>query len=224
MSVSLGLSHEVVGYLGAHNPPEHPVLRRCRAETTAMGDIARMQISAEQGALMQLLAKMVHARTAIEIGVFTGYSSLAVALAMKDMHGDAAKLHALDVNADYTAKAADYWAAASVDGVCQLHLAPAAETLTQFVKEERGGSFDFAFIDADKTGYMNYYDRCLSLLRPGGIMLFDNMLWSGSVADPTDQDEDTVALRELAAFAKKDGRVDVALTAVGDGLLICRKR
>ena len=224
MSVSLGLSHEVVGYLGAHNPPEHPVLRRCRAETIAMGDIARMQISAEQGALMQLLAKMAHARTAIEIGVFTGYSSLAVALAMQDMHGAAAKLHALDVSADYTAKAKEYWAAAGVDGVCQLHLAPAAETLTQFVKEERGGSFDFAFIDADKTGYKNYYDRCLSLLRPGGIMLFDNMLWSGAVADPDVQDEDTAALRELAAFAKTDGRVDMALTAVGDGVLVCRKR
>lgn len=224
MSVSIGLSHEVVGYLGAHNPPEHPILRRCRAETAAMGDIARMQISSEQGALMQLLAKMAHARTAIEVGVFTGYSSLAVALAMKEMHGDAAKLYALDVNADYTAKAKEYWAAGGVDGVCELRLAPAAETLTQFVKEERGGSFDFAFIDADKTGYMNYYDRCLSLLRPGGIMLFDNMLWSGTVADPTDKDEDTVALRELAAFAKKDSRVDIALTAVGDGVLICRKR
>jgi O-methyltransferase len=224
MSVSIGLSHEVVGYLGAHNPPEHPILRRCRAETAAMGDIARMQISSEQGALMQLLAKMVHARTAIEVGVFTGYSSLAVALAMKEIHGDAAKLYALDVNADYTAKAKDYWAAAGVDGICELRLAPAAETLTQFVKEERGGTFDFAFIDADKTGYQNYYDRCLSLLRPGGIMLFDNMLWSGAVADPSDKDEDTVALRELAAFAKKDGRVDVALTAVGDGVLICRKK
>lgn len=224
MSVSIGLSHEVVGYLGAHNPPEHPILRRCRAETTAMGDIARMQISAEQGALMQLLAKMAHARTAIEIGVFTGYSSLTVALAMKEMHGDAAKLYALDVSADYTAKAKDYWAAAGVDRICELRLAPAAETLAQFVKEERGGTFDFAFIDADKTGYQTYYDRCLSLLRPGGIMLFDNMLWSGAVADPSVQDEDTVALRDLAAFAKKDSRVDIALTAVGDGLLICRKK
>ncbi len=224
MSVSIGLSHELVGYLGAHNPPEHPILRRCRAETAAMGDISGMQISAEQGALMQLLAKLVHARSAIEIGVFTGYSSLAVALAMQSMHGAAAKLYALDVSAEYTAKAKDYWTAAGVAGIVDLRLAPAAETLTHFIKEERGGSFDFAFIDADKTGYLNYYDRCLSLLRPGGIMLFDNMLWSGAVADPSDSDEDTVALRELAAFAKKDGRVDIALTAVGDGLLICRKR
>jgi O-methyltransferase len=224
MSVSIGLSHEVVGYLSAHNPPEHPVLRRCRVETTAMGDIARMQISAEQGALMQLLAKMAHARTAVEIGVFTGYSSLAVALAMQSMHGDAAKLYALDISADYTAKAKEYWAAAGVGGICDLRLAPAAETLTQFLKEGRGGTFDFAFIDADKTGYLNYYDRCLSLLRPGGLMLFDNMLWSGAVADPAFQDEDTIALRELAAFAKTDSRVDLALTAIGDGLLICRKR
>jgi len=224
MSVSIGLSHEVVGYLGAHNPPEHPVLRRCRAETAAMGDISRMQISAEQGALMQLMAKMVHARTAVEIGVFTGYSSLAVALAMQSMHGAAAKLYALDVSAEYTARAKDYWAAAGVAGIVDLRLAPAADTLSQFVKEERGGSFDFAFIDADKTGYRTYYDRCLSLLRPGGIMLFDNMLWSGAVADPSESDEDTVALRELAAFARKDSRVDIALTAVGDGLLICRKR
>ncbi len=224
MSVSIGLSHEVVSYLGAHNPPEHPILRRCRAETAAMGDIARMQISAEQGALMQLLAKMAHARKAIEIGVFTGYSSLAVALAMKEMHGDAARLYAFDVSADYTAKAREYWEAAGVAGICDLRLAPAAQALTQFVQEERGDSFDFAFIDADKTGYQTYYDRCLSLLRPGGIMLFDNMLWSGSVADPTDLDEDAVALRDLAAFARKDSRVDIALTAVGDGLLICRKK
>lgn len=224
MSVSIGLSHELVGYLGAHNPPEHPVLRRCRAETAAMGDISRMQISAEQGALMQLLAKLVHARTAMEIGVFTGYSSLAVALAMQSLHGDSAKLYALDVSADYTARAKDYWAAAGVANIIDLRIAPAAETLAQFVREERGGTFDFAFIDADKTGYQTYYDRCLSLLRPGGIMLFDNVLWSGRVADPAETDEDTVALRDLAAFARKDNRVDIALTAVGDGVLICRKR
>ncbi|MET0544898.1 MAG: class I SAM-dependent methyltransferase [Caulobacterales bacterium] len=224
MSSSIGLSHEVIGYLHAHNPAEHPVLRRCRAETVKLGDEARMQISAEQGAFMQLLAKMVHAKTVIEVGVFTGYSSLAVALAMNEMHGDAAKLHALDVSEEWTAKAQEYWRSAGVDKIVQLTLAPANETLSRLIKDGRAGPVDFAFIDADKTGYQDYYDKCFTLLRPGGIMVFDNMLWSGAVADPNDETDDTKALRAVAANARKDPRVDLALTAIGDGLLICRKR
>jgi O-methyltransferase len=224
MSVSLGLSHEVVGYLHAHNPTEHPVLRRCRAETATLGDIARMQISAEQGALMQLLAKMANAKTAIEVGVFTGYSSLAVMLAMRELHGEQAKLYALDVSEEWTAKAREYWAAAGVEKSIELQLAPAGETLSQMIRQGRDGFADFAFVDADKTGYPDYYDKCLTLLRPGGVMLFDNMLWGGSVADPEIETDDAKALRALAVIAKKDPRVDIALTSVGDGLLLCRKR
>lgn len=222
MSSSVGLSPELIRYLGDVNPPEHPVLARCRVETQAMPQ-AQMQISPEQGAFMQAIVRMISARRAFEVGVFTGYSALAVALAMKE-RGPGARLLACDIDADVTAKAQAYWREASVDGIIDLTLQPAIETLDQRLAAREAGAYDFGFIDADKTGYDAYYERGLKLLRSGGVMLFDNMLWSGRVADPGDKTPDTVALRALAAKAKSDDRVHAAMTAVGDGLLIVVKR
>jgi len=223
MSSSLGLGPEIIAYLTESNPPEHPVLARCRVETQRL-PMAQMQISPEQGAFMQTIVRMISAKRAFEVGVFTGYSALAVGLAMKEMHGASARLLACDVNEDWTAKAQAYWREAGVDGIIDLTLAPAAETLDRRINAREAGHYDFGFIDADKTGYDAYYERGLKLLRPGGVMLFDNMLWSGRVADPSDKTADTVALRTLAGKAKADARVHASMTSVGDGLLIVVKR
>ncbi|MGQ0531844.1 MAG: class I SAM-dependent methyltransferase [Caulobacteraceae bacterium] len=222
MSSSLGLTPEIVRYLAHSNPPEHPALVRCREETARL-PMARMQISAEQGAFMQTIARMLNARRAFEVGVFTGYSALATALTMKELHAVGAKLLACDVNEEWTTKARDYWREAHVDDVIELVLAPATETLDKRIAAGESGQFDLGFIDADKTGYDSYYERGLKLLRPGGAMLFDNVLWSGRVADPADTSADTSALRALAQKAKADARVHAAMTSIGDGLLICVK-
>ncbi len=222
MSSSLGLSPELVRYLAEVNPPEHPVLAKCRAET-ALLPLAGMQISAEQGAFMALIARTIRAKRAFEVGVFTGYSALAVALAMQDMHGREARLLACDINEDWTAKAQGYWREAGVDGIIDLNLAPAAETLDRRLQAREEGIYDLGFVDADKTGYDAYYERGLKLLRPGGVMLFDNMLWSGAVADSGDASPDTVALRALAHKARADHRVHAAMTGIGDGVLMCVK-
>jgi len=222
MSSSLGLTPELVAYLASANPPEHPALRRCREETAAMPN-ARMQISAEQGAFMQVIARMLNARRAFEVGVFTGYSALATAHTLKDMHGPAARLLACDVSEEWTTKARSYWREAQVDDVIDLRIAPAAESLAAEVRQGRAGAYDLGFIDADKTGYADYYELGLQLLRRGGVMLFDNVLWSGRVADRADTSADTTALRALAAKAKADSRVHAAMAAIGDGLLICVK-
>jgi len=222
MSSSIALSPQIVQYLADVNPPEHPVLARCRAETVLL-PMARMQISAEQGAFMQTLIRMISAKRAFEVGVFTGYSSLATALAMKE-RAPGARLLACDINEDWTAKARGYWRDAGVDGMIDLAIAPAAETLDRRIAAREAGTYDFGFIDADKTGYDAYYERGLTLLRPGGVMLFDNVLWSGRVADASDKTDDTVALRALGLKAKADERVHSVMTAIGDGLLICVKR
>lgn len=223
MSSSLGLSAELVRYLARANPAEHPALKRCRDETAAL-PMAQMQISAEQGAFMQLIARMIGAKRAFEVGVFTGYSSLATALVLKETHAAGAHLLACDVNEEWTTKARGYWREAQVDDVIELVLAPAQETLDQRIAAGQGGGYDFGFIDADKTGYDAYYERGLTLLRRGGVMLFDNMLWSGRVADPADTTPDTSALRALAAKARADARVHAAMTNIGDGLLMVVKR
>ena len=222
MSSSLGLTPEVVAYLARVNPPEHPALVRCREETQRL-PLARMQISPEQGAFMQAIVRMISAKRAFEVGVFTGYSSLAIALAMKEMHGQRARLLACDINEDWTAQARGYWREAGVDGIIDLTSAPAAHSLDLRIQASESGLYDFGFIDADKTGYDAYYERGLKLLRPGGVMLFDNMLWSGKVADESDRSPDTVALRALALKARADERVFAAMTSVGDGVLMVVK-
>lgn len=223
MSASLGLTPEIVRYLADVNPPEHPALKRCRIDTQAMPN-AGMQISAEQGAFMQSIARMIRAKRAFEVGVFTGYSSLATALALKEMHPIGAHLLACDISEQYTTRARDYWREAEVDGVLELKIAPATETLDQRIAAGQGGSYDIGFIDADKTGYDAYYERGLMLLRPGGVMLFDNVLWSGRVADPADTSADTTALRALAHKPKGDARVHASMNNIGDGLLMCVKK
>ncbi len=164
MSTSLGLTPDLVRYLAEVNPPEHPVLARCREETARLPQ-ARMQISAEQGAFMQVLVRMISAKRAFEVGVFTGYSSLAVALAMKEVHGHAARLLACDISEEWTARARDYWREAGVDGIVDLNLASATETLDRRLRAQEAGHYDFGFIDADKTGYDGYYERGLRLHR-----------------------------------------------------------
>lgn len=223
MSTSLGLSADIVRYLAEVNPPEHPVLARCRAETAQL-PMAQMQISAEQGAFMQVIARMLDAKRAFEVGVFTGYSSLATALVMKELHGAAAQLLACDVSEEWTARARGYWKDAGVDDVIDLQLRPAAETLGQRLAAGEGGTYDLGFIDADKVGYEVYYEKGLELLRKGGVMLFDNVLWSGRVADKSVSNADTDALRAIAQKARADTRVHAAMNNIGDGLLICVKR
>jgi O-methyltransferase len=224
MSTSFGLSPEVIAYLAAVNPLEHPIARRCREETAALGGIARMQISSEQGAVMDLLIRLTGARRAVEVGVFTGYSSLITALAMQAQAGADAYLLACDVSAEWTAHGRRFWREAGVEGVVDLVIAPAADTLAARRAAGEEASYDLAFIDADKANYPVYYEHCLALLRPGGLMLFDNVLWSGKVADPAVTDADTAALRAVAQTARTDARVHAAMAGIGDGLLMCVKK
>ena len=199
------------------------MLTRCREETQALPQ-AQMQISAEQGAFMQMLARVLNAKRAFEVGVFTGYSALATALTLKDAHGPAAHLLACDVSEEWATRARHYWREAGVDDVIELKLAPAIETLDAQIAAGQAGTFDFGFIDADKTGYAAYYEAGLTLLRPGGMMVFDNVLWGGRVVDPADTSADTSALRALAAKVRADARVYAVMTNIGDGLLLCLKR
>jgi caffeoyl-CoA O-methyltransferase len=189
-------------------------------EVTATLPMARMQISPEQGQFMALLVKLIGARHCIEVGVFTGYSSLSVAQALPaDGH-----IVACDVNEEWTAIAKRFWEKGGVSGKIALHLAPATDTLDKLLADGQAGRYDFAFIDADKSNYRAYYERCLALLRVGGLVALDNTLWSGSVADPGINDADTRAIRELNAFLHNDGRVDLSMLPVGDGLTLALKR
>ena len=222
MGHTLGLPEPVAEYVRRVGVTEHPALARCREET-ASDPRAMMQISPEQGAFMQTLATAIRARRALEVGVFTGYSSTAVALAMKVVHGDDAEFVACDISDAFVDRARTVWRAADVEDVVTARLGPAADTLRALLDEGFGGHFDLMFIDADKTGYDAYYELGLELLRQGGLMLIDNMLWSGQVADESDQGEDVRALRTLAAKIHADPRVVSTLASIGDGLTIAVK-
>lgn len=222
MSVSLGLSEPVRDYVQRWGTREHPVLADCRRETAA-DPRAMMQISPEQGAFMQVMVRALGARRALEVGVFTGYSSTAVALAMKAL-GEGAELVACDISEEFVGRARAYWRAAGVEDVISVRIGPAEDSLRALVKEGRAGAFDLIFIDADKTGYDAYYEFGLTLLRPGGMILIDNMLWSGAVADPKVSTDDTIALRALAAKIAADERVEMTLATIGDGLSVIVKR
>jgi caffeoyl-CoA O-methyltransferase len=219
MARYLPLDDKLYRYVLEHTAPEHPVLAALREETSRI-EHAGMQIGADQAGLMALLVKILGARRCIEIGVFTGYSALAVALALP---ADG-RILACDVSEEWTAIARRYWQKAGVAARIDLRLAPASQTLARLVAAGEAGSYDFAFIDADKTGYADYYEKCLTLLRPGGLIAIDNTLWSGDVADPSKQGRDTRALRELNDRLRVDERVDVAMLTVGDGLTLARKR
>ncbi|HKU15581.1 MAG TPA: class I SAM-dependent methyltransferase [Steroidobacteraceae bacterium] len=215
----LQFSDEVYRYLIEHSVREPEVLARLRAATAPL-PLAQMQIGPDQGQLMQLLAKLTGARRCIEIGVFTGYSSLAVALALPED----GRILACDVSEEWTAIARRFWREAGVEHKIELRLQPAARTLQQLLDAGEAGRYDFAFVDADKPSYETYYELLLQLLRPGGLMLFDNTLWSGRVADPSDREANTVALRALNDKLHRDERIDVSLLPVGDGLTLARKR
>jgi predicted O-methyltransferase YrrM len=210
---------ELMDYLSRVGAREHPALARCRAETQGMGGIAVMQIAPEQGAFLAMLVKLIGARRCLEVGTFTGYSALAVALALPPD----GRLVALDVSKDFTDRARGYWREAEVDGKIDLRLGPGLDSLDRMIAAGEG-PFDFAFVDADKVNYDNYYERVLKLVRPGGVIAFDNMLWSGAVADPGVTDPDTSALRTLNAKIHGDARVDMALATVGDGVMLARVR
>ena len=213
------LPDSVERYVSQTIAQETPLQARLHQETAKLPN-AGMQIGPDQAAFMALLVKAIGARRAIEIGTFTGYSALAVASALP---ADG-RLICCDISAQWTAVGQRYWQEAGVADRIDLRLAPAGETLAQLEAEGQGGSFDFAFIDADKTGYEAYYEACLRLLRPGGLILLDNMLWDGRVADPSVSETDTVALRALNLKIRDDERVDRVLLTVGDGVMLVRKR
>jgi caffeoyl-CoA O-methyltransferase len=218
---TLSLDDTLLAYVQEHTAREHPELARLR-EFTASHPRAGMQIAPEQGALLQLLVRLMGARRTIEIGVFTGYSALAVALALPAE----GRILACDVSDEFTSIARPYWERAGVAGKIELVLEPALHTLDARLAAGQAGQYDFAFIDADKSNYDGYYERCLTLLRPGGLVAIDNTLWSGRVAQPLDasKDADTAALQRLNAKLPGDKRVDLALLPVGDGLTLARKR
>jgi predicted O-methyltransferase YrrM len=215
----LQVTDQLMDYLGAVGAREQPAQRRCREETHAMGPISGMQIAPEQGAFLALLVKLLGARRCLEVGTFTGYSALSVTLALPT----GGRLVALDVSREYTDRARGYWREAGVDGKIDLRIGPGLDALDQMIAAGEA-PFDFAFIDADKTNYDNYYERALLLVRAGGLIAFDNMLWSGAVADPGATDPDTSALRALNAKIHADERVDMALATVGDGVMLARVR
>ncbi len=220
MAKFVTMTDGIMAYLETVGVRETDVQRRCRAETAEMGRISGMQIAPEEGALLAMLARLMGARRCLEIGVFTGYSALTLALALPPD----GTIDACDVSEEYTARARRYWDEAGVESKIRLHLRPAIETLDAFLSEGRAGTYDMAFIDADKTGYDAYYELCLALLRPGGLVAIDNVLWGGAVADPSNATPDTLALRALNAKIAADERVDVAMVHVSDGITLAAKR
>jgi predicted O-methyltransferase YrrM len=215
----LVVTDDIHRYLVDHSVREHEALAKLRAATADMPD-AQMQIGPEQGQFMALLARLTNARRCIEIGVFTGYSSLAVALALPDD----GRIIACDVSEEWTAIARRFWREAGVDHKIELKLQPATQTLQELLARGEAGRYDFAFIDADKPAYDTYYEQLLPLLRPGGLIAIDNTLWSGRVADTTSRDANTTALRALNDKLYRDQRIDLSLLPIGDGLTLARKR
>lgn len=212
------LPEAVERYVSETITRETPVQQRLRTETARL-PMGMMQIGPDQGALLALLIHLIGARRAVEVGTFTGYSALAVAAALPED----GKLVACDVSEEWTSIAKQYWQEARLTNRIELHLGPAIETLAQLLRDGAAGSFDFAFIDADKTNYDAYYESCLQLLRPGGLIAIDNMLWGGAVADPAARSADTEALRALNVKIRDDARVESCLLTVGDGVMLARK-
>lgn len=215
---TLQIDDSLFQYVQTHGVREHPAQTALRAATAAHPH-AGMQIGADQGQLMALLVRLMGARRTIEVGTFTGYSALTVALALPDD----GRVLACDINDDYTRIGRPFWAQAGVAHKIELVLAPARDTLDVRLAAGEAAVYDFAFIDADKVNYDVYYERCLSLVRPGGLIALDNTLWSGAVARPA-EDADTAALQALNRKLRDDTRIDLALLTVGDGLSLARKR
>ncbi len=216
---SIGLDDRLQQYLLEVSLHEPAACARLREQTLAMPD-ANMISSPEQVQLLMLLCKMIDARNGLEIGTFTGYTSLRLTIGMP-----ALKMTCCDLSEEFTSVAREHWQAANVQSRIDLQLGPAQQTLDRLIDEGFEGAFDFAYIDADKSGYKAYVESCLSLVRNGGLITLDNVLWSGSVADPGDSSADTVALRELNSWLheRAPGRFDLSLVPIGDGLTILRK-
>jgi len=217
-SAHIEMTAALSDYLREVSLRDHPLLARLRAETAALPR-ARMQITPEQGQFMQLLLRILGARRTIEIGVFTGYSALCTALALP---ADG-QLIACDVSEEWTAIGRRYWLEAGVAAKVDLRLGPAVATLDGLLDAGQAGQFDFAFIDADKDNYDAYYERCLQLVRPGGIIAVDNVLWPGAVIDSLKQDPDTVAMRGLNRKLHADLRIELSMLPMGDGLTVARR-
>ena len=216
---TLGLDNQLYDYLLSASLREPDILQQLREETASLPN-ARMQIAPEQGQFMALLVQLLGATKTLEVGVFTGYSSLCVALSLPPN----GKIVACDVSEEYTAVAHRYWKAAGVADKIDLRLAPALETLDKLLADGQAQTFDFAFIDADKGNYERYYERSLQLIRPGGLIAIDNVLWSGRVADPQVQDASTKAIRAFNNKLHLDERVSLSLVSIADGLTLALKR
>src|SRR3954465_3571246 len=219
MSKFAPLTEETYQYLLSASSRESDVLRRLREETAARPN-SQMQISPDQGQLMAFLVQTLRAKKTLEVGVFTGYSSLVVASALP---ADG-RVIACDVSEEWTSVARRYWKEAGVANKIELRLAPATDTLNSLLAAGQAGTFDFAFIDADKSNYDAYYELSLKLLRAGGLIAIDNVLWSGRVADPKNQEHDTVAIRALNAKLHRDQRVTLSMVPIADGLTLALKR
>ena len=206
-------------YLWDKGINEHPALKELRIETAGLPE-SMMQICPEQGALMGNLIRMISAKRTIEVGTFTGYSALVVALALpKD-----GEVIACDVSEEWTAIGKEKWEQAGVSHKIDLRLGPAVDTLDELIQQGQKGSFDFAFIDADKVNYTAYYEKCLQLIASGGVIAIDNVLWGGSVLDSKRNDEDTKAIRELNDFVALDERVNISMIPIGDGVTLVVKK
>lgn len=216
---SLGLSADLNTYISATGCRESPALTKLRHETAGMAG-AGMQIAPEQGALLAMLVRLTGARRVLEVGTYTGYSALAMAQALPPE----GRITAIDRNADWTAVARRHWRAAGVDSQVELRLGEAVTVLETLIDEGREGFYDLAFLDAAKTDYPVYLEHCCRLLRPNGVVVVDNVLWSGKVIDPSDTSPDTQAIRIFNRSLHDDARFDISMIPIGDGMTVARKR
>ncbi|HZS48448.1 MAG TPA: class I SAM-dependent methyltransferase [Blastocatellia bacterium] len=216
---TLNLTEDLYTYLLSVTSREPEILKKLREETSHL-PMSQMQIGPDQGQFMRLLVQLIGAKKTLEVGVFTGYSSLSVALALPPD----GSIIACDVSEEWTSVAQRYWKEAGVENKIHLILAPAKQTLGHLIADGRSETFDFAFIDADKENYDTYYEYSLKLLRQGGLIAIDNVLWSGRVADPNINDKDTVAIRELNQKLHHDERITLSMLSIGDGLTLAMKR
>ena len=216
---AIKVAPELLDYIRLNSLTEHPAQVQLRDET-ATHEKAAMQIGPEQGKFMQMLVKLTGAKRCIEVGVFTGYSALSVALALPED----GEIKAFDISEEWTSMGRKYWESAGVSKKIDLRLQPATEGLAELIEAGQAGQYDMAFIDADKVNYRHYYEACLQLIRPNGLILVDNTLWEGKVIDETVVDPDTVAIRNLNEHMRNDDRVEVCQVPIRDGVTMVRKR